>query len=244
MELQSNTTHLHAVELLPWLVNGSLDDEEQAWVEAHVAQCPGCRQEVLALRRLQEAVHSEQLDDYVSTRLAGIHQRIDGVTARLSSARNHEARDEARASAWASWHRLLGMGRLRATSGWRAAALAQALVLIAVGGVWLVRSNPSEILARDTATYHLLSAPQSSDRSPAPDARWHIAVVFDQRTPESEMRALLLALNATLTAGPTAQGAYDLALESGSPERALTTLRASPWVRVAQPLSSPLGAAR
>ena len=45
--------HVEAMRLLPWRVNGRLDEAERGWVDAHVAGCSECRQEIDALRELQ-----------------------------------------------------------------------------------------------------------------------------------------------------------------------------------------------
>lgn len=41
--------------LLPWYATNSLDNDEAARVEAHLASCPGCRAELELERRLQAA---------------------------------------------------------------------------------------------------------------------------------------------------------------------------------------------
>ena len=43
--------HDEALRLLPWLVNGSLEAEQRAWLDAHVAGCPDCRRERTLLGR-------------------------------------------------------------------------------------------------------------------------------------------------------------------------------------------------
>ena len=45
--------------LLPWYVNGTLDSEEQAIMERHVAQCTECSANVVVLRRMEAAVNDE-----------------------------------------------------------------------------------------------------------------------------------------------------------------------------------------
>jgi anti-sigma factor RsiW len=52
--------HGEANELLPWLVNGTLDGLERTRVERHVAECVACSHEVDDLRALQATV---ALDD-------------------------------------------------------------------------------------------------------------------------------------------------------------------------------------
>ena len=42
--------HKVADVLLPWLVNGTLEGDELAFVQRHVDECPNCRHEVEWLR--------------------------------------------------------------------------------------------------------------------------------------------------------------------------------------------------
>jgi len=48
-------THDDASTLLPWYVNGTLDAGERAAVEAHLAHCVACRQELAFLREVAAA---------------------------------------------------------------------------------------------------------------------------------------------------------------------------------------------
>src|SRR5262249_8316099 len=48
-------THKIVDALLPWFVNGTLDDEERALVQKHVEQCERCRREVAWLTELHAA---------------------------------------------------------------------------------------------------------------------------------------------------------------------------------------------
>lgn len=51
--------HRDSWDLIPWLVNGRLRDAERARVEAHVAGCAECREEVIAQRALRERMAAE-----------------------------------------------------------------------------------------------------------------------------------------------------------------------------------------
>jgi anti-sigma factor RsiW len=53
----------HPSELLPWLANGTLEGEERAAVEAHLADCDTCRSELQLLRELRETIRAEPLAD-------------------------------------------------------------------------------------------------------------------------------------------------------------------------------------
>ena len=51
-------THDSTALLLPWYVNGSLDDEQRKMVESHVAVCLTCRSELGAQHRIARIVQS------------------------------------------------------------------------------------------------------------------------------------------------------------------------------------------
>jgi anti-sigma factor RsiW len=46
----------HPSEILPWYVNGSLNDAERELVKTHLATCAACQEEVVALESLQRNV--------------------------------------------------------------------------------------------------------------------------------------------------------------------------------------------
>ncbi|HHO68050.1 MAG TPA: hypothetical protein ENK12_03365 [Gammaproteobacteria bacterium] len=52
----------HPDELLVFHVNGTLDAEERAQVEAHLADCPRCREEVEFLRALRSSMQASAAD--------------------------------------------------------------------------------------------------------------------------------------------------------------------------------------
>ena len=54
--------HEEVQELLPWLVNGTLSQDEVEQVEAHLAECAECRAELVAERQLAAAIESTPAD--------------------------------------------------------------------------------------------------------------------------------------------------------------------------------------
>jgi hypothetical protein len=61
IRLRSNP-HDEVQELLPWLLNGSLEPNDIERVEAHIGECAECRADLAAERQLAEAVVSLPLD--------------------------------------------------------------------------------------------------------------------------------------------------------------------------------------
>lgn len=210
----ADRSHADMQHLLPWWVNGSLDDTERGMVERHVQNCAACRREAAQLRHLQAAIQSEPGD--VAATLG-----LGRLRARIAPAHPH-GRSGWRA--WPIWHWLGGPRAMPM-------ALIAGLLGVAVGLlVWGALRGPAE-----TMGYRTLSAVPAQ---PGPQA--HITVVFDGRTSEGEMRALLLSLHANVVGGPTPEGAYLLAVPTASQDAALARLRslAPHAVRLAEPAAA------
>jgi hypothetical protein len=125
--------HEEVQELLPWLVNGTLDPIEVEQIEAHLAGCAECRAELAAERQLAAAIESSPAD-------------TEGAWDRM------EQRLEARAVA--SVKPSPNLWRRRVPLGWAigspiAAAVAVALVMVNV--------SPRQVAEPQ---YRALGAPQ------------------------------------------------------------------------------------
>jgi anti-sigma factor RsiW len=206
--------HREAVELLPWLVNGTLDGRERERVENHLAQCVVCRRELEAARALQAAVASEERDPTVASALARLHARLDEEEAsydprrlvQILMRRWHEARPAVR----------------------RTLAAQFALILVLAGTLSIVvaTSSPAPVLYRT-----LGDAP-----SAAKPSRPTVVVVFKGEHAEQEIRRLLSRLHARVVDGPSSVGAYRLELREGGQQEALALLRGDPAVAFAEPM--------
>ncbi|GGA30043.1 zf-HC2 domain-containing protein [Dyella nitratireducens] len=71
------SVHAETDRLLPWYVNGTLDDAERLHVEQHLVECVHCQREVAWLRDVHEefAVQAEQ--DDVSPKMQHLHRRME-----------------------------------------------------------------------------------------------------------------------------------------------------------------------
>ena len=68
--------HREAGVLLPWYVNGTLDEAERARVERHVGECVACGREVEGQRRLAEALRCAAPPSGVEEGLRSLHARL------------------------------------------------------------------------------------------------------------------------------------------------------------------------
>lgn len=106
--------HKVADVLLPWLVNGTLEGDELAFVEQHVAACPRCQREVEWLREFRAACAAGESSPGAAAALRSLRHKLDARPDRAIGAR---------VRAW------LGGG------GWTRWVIAAELAVIAVLGV-------------------------------------------------------------------------------------------------------------
>jgi anti-sigma factor RsiW len=75
----SDPVHRATQELLPWYVNGTLEGDERAQVEAHLSACLPCRRELEAQRALQTALSVSPRDPELTQALARMHVHLDAA---------------------------------------------------------------------------------------------------------------------------------------------------------------------
>lgn len=195
--------HEATMLLLPWYVTGEIKPGDRLVVDAHLADCAECREELTAERRLHGAVA-----DLPAPSAAGWERMV----AELS-------RPEAQPQLPRSFLR---------RAGWMLAAQAAVLVLGVGVVLHLQRQAPS---AATPQPYHALGAPQQGQAG-------NILVMFAPDTREPALRKAIEASGARLVDGPTAAGAYLLAIAPGERAAALARLRAQAGVTLAQPVDA------
>ena len=117
--MHENMSHERATELLPWLVNNSLEESERDGVLEHASSCVICRRELTELKRLSKSIANS----------------VEPATIPVPDMRRINARIDAREQ---SGQALLE--RLKALAGhpWRVAFAMQTLLLIVLGGALLL----------------------------------------------------------------------------------------------------------
>ena len=193
-------------ELLPFFVNGSLDGEELAAVEAYLAGSEAAREEVTYLERLRHAIKTQpQMNSPGELGLKRLQREMSqnakgaaGTGARASGLA--QAAQQSASAGVAVW--------------WRNLAVAACLAL-AVVTTLSVTDWPS-----GDGDLHLASGGGDAD----------LQVTFKPQATEEIIRALLLEIGASITEGPSTLGVYRLRLEPDAGDaalaRALQQLRA------------------
>ncbi|MFO1340391.1 MAG: zf-HC2 domain-containing protein [Burkholderiaceae bacterium] len=206
--------HLRAWGLLPWVVNGRATAEQAQWVDAHVAGCDDCRAELAWQRSLRDAIAAPP-----AVAAGDPEAALQRLMARLDVPA--EAQPLPPAPAPAGGPRYLTQ------------ALVAAVVVQAVGlGLLSLHLWPGA--GHDAAPgYQTLSEPAA--------AAGTLRVLPDGAMTQADWRALLQAQGLQVVAGPNAAGAYALAPAAGTGallprDQALARLRASPGVRLAEPI--------
>ena len=210
MSGKGELAHLHAWELLPWIVNGRASEADERLVGAHVRDCEQCRDELAAQRRLHAAMTP--------------HEHAGDLDIERGLARLWERFDEAEAPA--------ARGAASAPRRSPMAALAAGLAVLALleaGGLAMLGIQHDD--AGAPANYRTLSEPAAATRAT-------IRLVADPAMPVGRLQALLAPLHLQIVGGPGENGVYSLAPTAGHADVAaqLSALRAAPQVRFAEPV--------
>jgi hypothetical protein len=214
--------HAETLELLPWLVNGTLAGAELARVEAHLGECPACRARLEWERRLRGS--EAQAAPPMSPTLA-----FARLAPRLGA-------QEGGAGVQVRWSRLAAANDPR----WLRAVAAVQLGVIFVLGLVIVwpAGHRADGAGRGKAGYSAADYGAADYRALGARAAapGNLVVGFDPATPERELRRILQASGARIVDGPTAAGAYVLDVAAGDAGPTLSSLRAEPAVTLAEPL--------
>lgn len=205
-----------AVEiLLPWYVSGRLDRAELAQVEAHLAGCTQCRDELEWERKMfaAQAIPGCGNDE------GGAERGLALLRARIQSA------DQAQ-QAPPPGRMAPGTGRWWRPGPWMPWALgAQFAVILLLTAVLVVQPQRSE------SSYRTLGSPSQS--APA-----NLVVRFKPGAAERDIRRALHDAGARLVDGPTVTDAYLLSVPAEHQAAALASLRATPAVVLAESLDA------
>jgi hypothetical protein len=215
--------HQRVWELLPWYVNGTLEDREKGLVEEHLAGCALCREEAVRCRAIEA-----ELRGGVETAPSPHPVQLSRLMARIDA--NREAAER-------GWPRLRSL--FAATPGAvRGLIAAQLAVLVLLAGVSAWRWHDRGTGGPAPLYQTLSDSAPATDRAPARRLR----VVFAEDATERQIRDLLLGIGGQLAGGPSPLGAYTVEIRTAGKaqdplEILLAHLRSQPLVRFAEPVT-------
>ncbi|HSF48373.1 MAG TPA: hypothetical protein VLA73_08430 [Burkholderiales bacterium] len=217
--------HQKVWEILPWYVNGTLEDHEHEFVARHILRCQTCADEVVRCQSIATAVRSAEEGARTPSpeHLARLMERID-----RGSMSGAPERWRIRVREWIEKIQL-AFQETPSLFRWALAAETAAIILLAAA-----------ILLQASVAPSLLYRTLSDTGSGVEPDRVHLQVVFADDITEREIRTLLSSIGATIVAGPTPMAVYTVALTADDREapartrETLAVLRAHPKVRLAE----------
>jgi len=212
--IDSAAHHDSAWLLIPWYVNGRLEESQRLSVEAHLHACTACQEEVRTQQKICAAMSASnpEVEQLPTASLRALLQKIDS-TQNPTTIQLPVLIERARSMSW-QW------------SGRVAASLAA--IAVAVAG-WLT-FNRLQTTHQQPADYYTVT-------SPAPLVPYEvIRAVFAPALTVTEMQSILNDAQLTIVAGPTAAGVYSLAKTGTQPvDASLQRLRGHKEVLFAEP---------
>lgn len=220
--------HTGTWELLPWLVNGSIRDENRRRVEEHLRDCADCRDEHAFQQRLHAGMRDEPCDDRTARRA------LDLLLARIDEEPDAGDRMPARATRGGWLQRILIAALVVQTS----AVVAVAMLWFATGAS--IRALPGEASYRTFS--HADTAPATATIRLVPAADLGVGAL-QQLLVDSGLRIAASSNDGTILALAPIAGARADTKEpaSGSARTAIVVahLRAQPGVLLAEPIVAP-----
>jgi hypothetical protein len=205
------TTITRFDELLPFYVNGALDEADRAWMDAYLSEHPQAAAELDSCRSLQQRIRADAppVSSEVGLERALGRMRREGPAPQRPR----------RAAQLSPWQRLGDWFATLVPQPMLKPALVAALAVVAVQGVFLAQLAGD----RDDEASMIRSAPPTAVAEQGP----YLKVNFKGDAREADIRLLLVEVNGSLAAGPGQLGDYYVRIAAPQTEAAAAKLRAS-----------------
>lgn len=207
-------THDSASMLLPWYINGSLDDEQRKMVDSHIAVCLTCRSELNTQRHIAEVVRSRDAASVgADIGFAQLRRRIQPEHRTLFSRVRDWSCSKLATPAWV-WASGVAV----------AASVFMALPLLHdTGGPVTI---PGEFRTLSADDGHLDFHANS------------LRLVFTSGLDDATRQDILQQINAVAITAPSSRGVLTVQVPDGELAPALAQLRDRKEVRLAEPVIS------
>ncbi len=204
--------HPEISALIPWYVNGRIGERERRRVDAHLAQCAHCRDELAREQWVYRSMSAETSLEYMpAVSLNRLQARLD-EHAQEAPAADAAEKPHRRSMPW--------QGLMAAS----VAVMAIALSLLAADRWYQYRARAAAPPSYYTVT---TAAPRVPDEA--------IRAVFSPTITLGELQGILDEAQLRIVSGPTEAGVYSLAAKSRRPvSSSLALLRSHAQVRFAE----------
>jgi hypothetical protein len=204
-------------DLLPWYLNGTLDSDSCAFLEARAGSHPQVSSEMRLLREVAAATRLDHLYYDEEGSRANLLQRV----AEGERSQRPVRAMGADSTGW--WARI---------ADWLEPKFAFAMLVVVaqaavLGGVFL---------GGEDSRYTDIRSPQS-EQAVQGAAEQLLRVTFVASASEQEIRSALVAAGASIVAGPTQLGDYYLALSAADSQARIGMLRSSAVVDSVRPVA-------
>ena len=209
--ITNGSEHQAICELLPWYVNGTLDELARQRVEAHLGVCTACRDDLRLEQVIFVRIDAETAIDYVpGASLKRLNAQLDALQSDSASPRPPQRQS-------------------RVQTPWRVLAAASIAAMTVTIGILMIdrwvqfRSPAAQPL------YHTTTNSSARSRDEV------IRAVFAPSITLVELQAILDEAQLRIISGPSEAGVYSLASSSEKPVAAsLEQLRLHSTVRFAE----------
>jgi Putative zinc-finger len=211
--------HKEISTLLPWYVNGSIGEHDRSRVDAHLAVCAACREELSQEWQIHRGMSATSAVEYLpAPSLKRLQARLDaaaaGRPAQPQSTESGSLRPGSRALGW--------------TLPWQG-VMAASVSVMAVALSLLAADRWMQFRASSPGDYHTVTI--STPHAPGEVIR----AVFSPNITLVELQMLLSGAGLRIVSGPTEAGVYSLARNSPrAVSSSLAALRAHAAVRFAE----------
>lgn len=213
-------THAEAWAMLPWLANGRLPASDREWVEAHVAQCNECRNELEAQRKVATQIQRDASPDHGTEE----QRSFNKLWARIEA--SEAAAPAASVAAGGS------ASRSSRTVRWLVAAVVVQGFGLALFGFNAMRENQSGFVT--------VTAPDAPTQRPNAPA---VRLVFAPGASMADINTLLTHQGLSIVSGPgtsgnfTAELSVDAVASGASADSVAAVISKDPNVTFAQPVA-------
>ncbi len=213
--------HARASELLPWLVNGRIEGADARWLSGHLEHCASCRSELVAQRRIRDALTREPTVEFApQASFNRLWKRIEAEAAGMAPQAPRAAAASVDAPALFAPVRSVRSLWVRTTLVAQAAA-----ILVLCGVLWM---RP------DSSAYRTVTDPAPAAGASGPV----IKAIFSDQVRLADLKEILAGAGLVVASGPSEAGVYALVPRDANSKSVVPTavarLRADPRVRFAE----------